>query len=200
MSLFSSEDHFGVDSPKGYIPTTLLRRMFLEAPSMAVGLKRMLSVPRHVSVNMTAVSGEGAGEAVNIELTPNHRFISYPSVNTDIYSHSNRFKSEHFMANSSVDDTYICGSSLYRDRRFEKLLTEKFGSIDEHVFETALKDHFGFPDSVCFHLPDKDREDMSTYPNMCTIACITCNLTKKTLRVCRGTPCSGKFQQFTFTR
>ena len=198
MSLFSSEDFFGVDGPNGYIPVSLLRRLFLESPTYAVGLKRILSVPRHVSINMTAVCGQDSGEAVNIEMTPKHTFTSHPSVLTDIYSHSNRFKSEEFMANTAIRETYLDGSSLYRDRRLERILTDNLGAIDNTVFEEAFKDHFGLPDAVCYHSPLKAREDMSVYPNMCTVASIICDLTNKTVRLCRGQPCSGKFQEFAF--
>lgn len=198
MSLFSSEDFFGVDGPNGYVPVSLLRRLFLESPSYSVGLKRVLSVPRHVSINMTAVCGEADGEAVNIEMTPKHAFTSHPSVLTDVYSHSNRFKSDEFVANTDIRDTYLDGGSLFRDRRFERILQRQLGSIDNKAFEETFKDHFGFPDAICYHSPAKGREDMATYPNMCTIATIVCDLTNKTVRLCKGQPCVGQFQEFAF--
>ena len=196
ISLYSNEDSFGKDGADGYLPISLLIRMFVDSPNLPVGLKRVLSVPRHASINLMVVCSEG--EALNIELTPNDHFIDYPSLQMDIYTHSNRFKSEAFLANSGLKDRHICGSSLVRDRQLERQLNSKFGSIDEKVFENSFKNHNNFPDSLCLHLPEKGRDYMSTTPNVCTIANIAFNLTTKTVRFCRGQPCSGLFKEFKF--
>ncbi|CAG2176107.1 unnamed protein product [Oppiella nova] len=196
MSLFSSEDYFGDDSPKGYIPISLFRRMFLESPNFPVAVKRLIAAPRHVSINMTVATAEN--EAFNIEMTPKNYFVSYPPFETDIITHSNLFKSDSFFANNSVKDTYICGSSLIRDRQMQRGLLDKWGNIDEISFTKAFTNHVGFPDSLCAHIPEKGREDLSTTPNLCTVANIVMNLTTKTLRLCRANPCNGVFYEYTF--
>ncbi|CAG2103098.1 unnamed protein product, partial [Medioppia subpectinata] len=181
MSIFSSDDVFGKDSGSGYIPISLLRRMFLEAPTFPVAIRRLLIAPRHVSVNMTVASAEG--EAFNIEMTPKHYFVSYPPFDTGIITHSNLFKSDAFFANGSVKDTYNCSSSLIRDRQMQRELLKRLGTIDEKSFTDCFKNHLCFPDSLCAHIPEKGREDMSTTPNFCTIANIVMNLTTKRLRL-----------------
>ncbi|CAG2103097.1 unnamed protein product [Medioppia subpectinata] len=158
MSIFSSDDVFGEDSGSGYIPISLFRRMFLEAPTFPVAILRLLVAPRHVSVNMTVASAEG--EAFNIEMTPKHYFVSYPPFDTDIITHSNLFKSVAFFANGSVKDTYNCSSSLIRDRQMQRELLKRLGTIDEKSFTDCFKNHLGFPDSLCAHIPEKGREDM----------------------------------------
>ncbi|XP_054166946.1 uncharacterized protein LOC128964381 [Oppia nitens] len=194
MSLFSSDDFFGKDSPKGYLPIGLLRRLFIESPNLSVGLKRLIGAPRHVSVNMTVASADGL--AINLEMTPTKYFVTYPSKKTDSLTHCNLFKSKSFFADSSVDDTYHCGSSLVRDHQMQRQLLDKWGTIDETSFTDLFKDHVSFPDSVCAHIPVPGREDLSTYPNMCTVANIVMNLTTKTVRICRANPCCGLFQEY----
>lgn len=194
MGLWSSDDHFS-DAPKnGYLPITLLRRMFIEAQTFPVALKRILSVPRHCSVNMIVATAEG--EAINIELTPNHAFLSYPDIGTDVLTHSNHFKSGQFLANNSVKDTVRGGSTLFRDRQVEKTLLKKLTKIDEEVFADAFKNHLGYPDSVCIHVPDKGKEDSSNTPNECTVAHIIFNLSQRKVRLYRGQPCDGLFKDY----
>ncbi|CAG2104795.1 unnamed protein product, partial [Medioppia subpectinata] len=159
MSIFSSDDVFGEDSGSGYIPISLFRRMFLEAPTFPVAILRLMVAPRHVSVNMTVASAEG--EAFNIEMTPKHYFVSYPPFDTDIITHSNLFKSDAFFANGSVKDTYNCSSSLIRDRQMQRELLNRLGTIDEKSFTDCFKNHLGFPDSLCAHTPEKGREDIN---------------------------------------
>ena len=196
MGLWSSDDHFSETSNYGYLPITLLRRMFIEAPTFPVALKRILSVPRHCSVNMIVATAEG--EAINIELTPNHSFISYPSIHSDVLTHSNHFKSDQFMANNSVKDTIKGGSTLFRDRQVEKSLLKKLGKIDEDIFADAFKNHLGYPDSVCIHVPDQGKHDSSNSPNECTVAHIIFNLSQRKVTLYRGQPCDGLFKEYRF--
>lgn len=189
MGLFSSEDHFDENSRTEFLPISLLRRMFVESPTFSVGLKRILSVPRHCSVNMIVATAEG--EAINIEMTPNNHFISYPSIQTDVYTHSNHFKSEGFAANSVLKDTIRGGSTLFRDRQLEKELMKNWKNIDENNFANCFQNHLGFPDSLCQHIPIKGREDTSNLPQDCTVAHITFNLTKRKVRLYWGQPCEG---------
>jgi isopenicillin-N N-acyltransferase-like protein len=194
MGLFCSEDHFENNLRTGYLPISLLRRMFIESPTFAVGIKRLLSAPRHVSVNMIVATAEGEG--LNIELTPNHYFISYPSIKKDIYTHSNHFKSHSFLAKDNIREGSRVGSSLFRDRRLEKGLLKSWPNIDENSFANALKDHLGFPDSLCLHIPESGKENTSTQPNDCTVASLIYNLTQKSVKLCRGQPCYGLFLEY----
>ncbi|CAG2103074.1 unnamed protein product [Medioppia subpectinata] len=197
MGLFSSQDHFDESDKTGqYIPITLLRRIFIEAPTFAVALKRMTSLPRHVSCNMMVATAEG--EAINIELTPHNCFISYPPLETDVYTHSNHFKSSAFMDNQSVKDSFKIGSTHFRDRQLERELMNRWPNIDDHSFIDSFKNHLGFPESLCLHIPDKGKEYTSTSPKECTVANIVYNLTTKTVRLCKGQPCLGNYRKYQF--
>lgn len=194
MGLWSSEDHFKAKSNASYVPVSLLRRMFIEAPTFNTGMKRILSAPRHVSVNMIIATGEGEG--INIELTPNQYFISHPDIERDLFVHSNHFKSQQFLAKDSIVEGSRGSSSLYRDRQLEKGLLSHWGKIDENNTIDCFKNHLGFPESLCFHTPPPGKEFTSSLPNDCTVACIVYNLSKKTLKVCKGQPCVATFIEY----
>jgi len=136
------------------------------------------------------------GEGLNIELTPNQHFISYPSINLDIYTHSNHFKSEAFLANNQIRDGSRDGSTLFRDRQLEKGLVQMWANLDENSFANAFKDHLGFPDSLCSHIPAYGKEYTSTLPNDCTVSTVIYNLTQKSIFLCKGQPCNGLFVQY----
>ncbi|XP_054165123.1 uncharacterized protein LOC128962747 [Oppia nitens] len=198
MGLFASDEQYD-DNGAQYLPVTLLRRMFIEAPSFSVALKRVTWLPRHVAVNMLVATAED--EAINIELTATNVFISYPSIKTGIYTHSNHFKSKGYLCSSSgVKDINRFASSLFRDRQLEKELTKRWPNIDDQSFVDSFKNHLGYPDSLCLHVPNKGKERSSTSPNECTVANIVYNLTKRTVRLCKGSPCAGVYREYRFSK
>jgi isopenicillin-N N-acyltransferase-like protein len=194
MYLWSTEDDFDLkncNNGKGYVPIFLFRRMFIESPTFAIGIHKLTSTPRHVSVNLIIATKEG--EALNIELTPSHYFFDYPN---PILTHSNHFKNVSFLAKDSIKDDMNGASSLFRDKQLERHLQEKIGIIDESVFESGLMNHTGYPESVCYHNAEEGKEWSSLMPDHKTVASVIYNLTQNTFNICKGPPCKGKFIQY----
>ncbi|KAJ6645912.1 hypothetical protein Bhyg_01121, partial [Pseudolycoriella hygida] len=201
MSLWSTGDV--VDSrnkteyPYGWVPITLLRRMFLEAPTFPMGIKRILSVPRHVSNNMVLATAED--EAIDLELTPKNFFLINVPVDKEILSHSNHFKAPGFLARDDIGDNTNGDSTLFRDRRVLKKLYDSWPSITESTFKEAFSDDVGHPNGVCKQTVPDDLRWTTTTPNSSTIGSVIYNLSTKTIQFCKGPPCLGTFKKYTFS-
>lgn len=89
------------------------------------------------------------GFAVDLEATPGEIITVSPV--EGVIAHSNHFLSP--AAQTRVEDTSVqrSPSTLYRHRRSEEVVRNAQGSIDVDTFKLALRDHFGFPDSVWAH-------------------------------------------------
>jgi isopenicillin-N N-acyltransferase-like protein len=199
MSLWSTNEVFSRDSgkyPNGWVPASLLRRMFLEAPTFPLGLRAILATPRHVAMNVILATGED--EALNIELTPDSYFITQVPLEKEILTHSNHFKSEAFKAKDSVAEGSRGGSSLFRDRRVEKVLYKAWPNISEKHFQEGFRDHVGYPNSVCEHSCPKELAWTSAHSTDTTAASVIFNLSKRTMLLCKGPPCQGTYKEYTF--
>jgi isopenicillin-N N-acyltransferase-like protein len=194
MTMFSTDDNLQTNNKNGYLPIDLLRRIFIESPTFSVGIRRITSAPRNSSLNMIVATAEGEG--LSIELTPKQFYISYPSIKKDIYTHSNHFKSESFLAKESIRDAIRGGSSFYRDRQLERRLLKSWPNIDENSFENAFKDHLGYPESLCGHKAEEGNECISNLPDYCTVAAVIYNLNRRSIKLCKGHPCKRNFVEY----
>lgn len=135
------------DQGRTGMPLSMIRRRILSAPNLAKALGAVTSAPRAVSNNMTVASA--AGEAVNLETTPDEVFPLWPDAD-GLFVHSNHFKSE--AARAKLVDRGILGGSpctLYRDRRVEAHLRPHLGALTIEHFKEAFRDDFGAPYAVC---------------------------------------------------
>lgn len=196
MSLWSSADLFQNPSKKRWIPSTLVRRMFLESPNFSIGLRSILRAPVHVSVNMIIATSED--EALNIELTPVGHFTSHVPLEKEIFTHSNHFKSATFVASNDIREGSRGSTSLFRDRRVEKQLLKAWPRITEETFQTAFKDHVGYPNSVCEHAVSDEQAWTSISPKDTTVASIIFNLNQRTLQLATGPPCTESYKSYCF--
>lgn len=196
MGLWSSADTFQRSNGPGWIPVTLLRRMFLESPNFSMGLRAIIRAPRHVSNNLIIATAED--EALNIELTPNDHFITQVPLTKEFLAHSNHFKSFSFLAQNKINEGSRGSTSLFRDHRVEKHFTSAWPRISEETFQTAFKDHVGHPNSVCAHSVGKEMTWTSASPNETTVASIIFNLSQRTLQLSKGPPCTEKYKYYCF--
>ena len=199
MSLWSTNEIYERDPtihPIGWLPVTLVRRMFLESPTFSMGLRAILHAPRHVASSVIIATAED--ETLSLELVPDQYFVQTAPLDKEFMSHSNHFKSEAFQGRDDVREGSRGSSSLFRDRRVAKTLFEFWPNITENTFQTSFKDHVGYPNSVCEHAVDQDPElkQSSAFPSEMTVASVIYNLSKKTLQLCKGPPCSGIFMNY----
>lgn len=194
-------------------PCTALRRLFLEQRNFSDGLKCIARTPRHVSFNLMVSTAENFGMC--LEVTPEKIYQqTLSSVASEPYLlHSNHFQTTSFVNQSQVLDLYSGGSSWYRPERLEVGLKRKAqrSALTENDIINAFSDHFSFPHSLCEHdlgnkpvakIPGVTANDPSAlrrnaFPDpTSTVACAIYNLSQKTVKVCKGPPCQGTFQEF----
>ena len=197
MGLWSTGDIFKrneTENPVGWLPITLIRRIFLESPSFSTGIRNIMRIPRHVSSNIIIATADD--EALNIELTPKNYFVMNVPIEKEFLTHSNHFKAPSFISRDDIREGSRGSTSLFRDRRVEKALNRFWPRITEDSFKEAFKDHAGFPNSVCEHSVPHDLSHISTFPNEATVASIIFNLSQRTLQICKGPPCTGVFHTY----
>ncbi|CAG8890280.1 unnamed protein product [Penicillium egyptiacum] len=183
-------------------PSGSLRRLFLEQSNYSVGLKCIARTPRHVSCNIMVSSADDIGMC--LEVTPRTIFRSVISSGSEkpYLVHSNHFQTSPFLAQTQISDTYLGGSSWYRGKRLEAGLREKAQreNLIERDIVVAFQDHAGYPHSLCEHVVEEqstNQENSGPYSGpTSTVCCVVYNLSKRTVRVCKGCPCEGIFQDF----
>ncbi|KXG54481.1 Peptidase C45, acyl-coenzyme A:6-aminopenicillanic acid acyl-transferase [Penicillium griseofulvum] len=182
-------------------PSGALRRLFLEQSNYSLGLKCIARTPRHVSCNIMVSSADDIGMC--LEVTPSTIFRSVISSTSEkpYLLHSNHFQTGPFLSQTQIADTYLGGSSWYRGERLEVGLrdqAQKENLIEQDIV-AAFQDHAGYPHSLCEHAVEQNSQEENTGPYSgptSTVCCVVYNLSKRTVRVCKGCPCEGIFQDF----
>src|SRR5690606_21947285 len=89
------------------------------------------------------------GEAFDVEAIPDDAFSLEPE--NGVIAHSNHFL--HPGAQATIVDKNVKAhpSTIHREARLRAALNEKRGKLTIADFQEALKDHYGFPVSVCTH-------------------------------------------------
>jgi len=106
--------------------------------------------------------------------------------------HSNHFRS--LVAQAKLKDTGVIQfpDSLYRDHRVRSALAPKRGSITVTDLQEALRDHYGVPESVCRHVPEKVEKG-----TICTVASVVMDVTAGKLWAAPGPVCENDYSQYT---
>ena len=84
------------------------------------------------------------------------------------------------------------GDTLYRNQRARDLLAAKAGELTVADLQEALRDHAGYPLSICRHV-DAERGNSGT----ASIASIVMDVGARTMYVASGPPCSYEYQTVT---
>lgn len=182
-------DADGRDMEKG-IPTTLIRRRVFGRDTYPAALAEIIHTPRSFSGNYLLATAEGEGDAVDIEATPETAYFLLPR--DGLVVHSNHIKG----AGPGYVGSMRPGveNSLYRDRRVEKILRKQAGKIDPPGAMEALKDHFGYPLSVCRH----EEEEKQWHQQWRTNTSVIMDLTSRELWASVGPPCRNEYSRYTF--
>jgi len=179
--LQSSEDfgHSGV-------PITTIRRQILGSPSFAEALGCVINTPRAFSSNHLLGS---SGMALDLEVTPSNVYTLEDE--DGILTHSNHFRSPAALAR--IEDLSIrrLPDSLYREKRLRSLLTHAKGKIDRDTIVGALRDHQGYPRSICRHPAPRSDGSISQ-----TVASIIMDIEDGLVSVAAGPPCEAEYETY----
>ena len=170
------------------VPGTYIRRKILNSPDMHDALDAVFSAQQTFCTNILLTHREGF--AIDIETTPARHGWMYPT--DGLLVHAN-----HFIAfvPEQVAETYrpFSVDSLYRVPRIERVLKRGRGvgtsAEMRELIGTAMRDHFGKPNSVCNH-PDP-RNDRLVQNQ--TIASSIVDLTDGHYYVAAGLPCENEY-------
>jgi isopenicillin-N N-acyltransferase-like protein len=124
--------------------------------------------------------GDASGTIVDIELSGG----SFREIDRRLQAHTNHYLRAPLPADSGATQAMVMKpDSLDRLARLEDLLAT--GNEDEIML--ALRDHDGFPRSICRHEGDG---------GTVTTASIVLHLARREMLVCAGNPCTHPYQLF----
>ena len=172
------------------IPTTFIRRKALSQERYSDVIGTIIHTPRSFSANYLVATSEGDGDSIDIEATPERVYFLYPA--DGMLTHANHFKG----ATPGDFGVIRAGleNSIYRDRRVESILRQKTAALTIENAMEALRDHFGYPDSVCRH-PDKAKP---VHEQWRTNNSIIMDLKSLVLWASGGPPCQYEYAPYGF--
>ena len=173
------------DSYTPGIPFLLKARYVLEQPTLEAGLRFLREHPGPNSGNMLLASKEGL--AVDIECNPWGMNAIHPT--KGILVHSNHFQ---VLPDKGEDiGCLLLPDTFKRTERFTRHLNESRTKTTGEAIEIGVRDHAGFPNSVCRHqdtsLPIEKRWE--------TLVSFYADLTTGSLAYTAGPPCLSTFQK-----
>lgn len=172
------------------MPTPVARRRAMRTRSLEDAHAAIEETPRAHSGNH--VLADAKGFAVSLEATPERVFVVHPL--DGVLAHSN-----HFLSPEAVTTFRDCvreshPDTLVRDCRVRHALQARRGNITVEDIKFALRDHYGFPKSVCRH-PDEDAPPTDVQ----TLASMVMDLTERRLWIAPGLACTGTYTEYSFS-
>lgn len=169
-ALTSKEDGAGMA-----VPGTVIRKKVWESRTLEEACRIQRNAFRTVSTNMLIASRDG--QAVDFECYPGGEDEVLPR--NGIISTGNRFTVNP--GRNRVEDP-----DIDRGKRLRELLEEYGGRVDENTLKEILKDHKGYPSSICRHI---------SYDHS-TVYSIIINLTDSRVYICPGNPCEFEYEEY----
>jgi isopenicillin-N N-acyltransferase-like protein len=173
-----------IDDPKGWgdgLPRYLLSRLVLAEESAGNAVQAVLKPPRAASRNL--LIADSGGDCVDIELLVKEAALLRTENN--LLLHANHLEVPEFLSREEPSE-----NSLLRRQRIQDLFENAESLIDISDIQQLLRDHGNTPNSLCAH-PFEGRD-------IETVAAVIGNLTEKSFYVCKGPPCKGHFEKFSF--
>ena len=172
------------------VPQPIIRRKILESSDMQTALRAVFDSRQSLCTNLLITHRDGF--AIDLETTPDRHGWMYPT--DGLLVHTN-----HFIAfiPEQVAATYrpFSVNSLWRLPRLTAVLAAARRATDSAgvrgAIQTALRDHFAYPNSVCKH---GDANTQGTDVNQ-TIASSMVDLTTGEYWLAAGSPCEGEYER-----
>ena len=159
------------------VPSTFVRRKLLTLDHLEKMVALIRKAPRSVSVNYCIASREN--RAADIEAVPGQPVRFDPT--NGIVTHAN-----HLLVNRDLD---ISTAKRFRGERLYELLNQKIGEITTEYIMECLRDHEGYPQSLCSHATENGKLWQ-------TNASLIYDLDAGKAWVCYGPPCEGEYKEY----
>lgn len=174
----SNSLHSSLDFRGAGIPSTFVRRKLLTLDRLEDMVALIRRAPRTVSVNYCIASREN--QTADIEAVPGQPVRFDPT--NGIVTHAN-----HLLVNRDLDTST---AKRFRGERLYELLSRKTGEITTEYIMECLRDHEGYPQSLCSHVTEGGKLWQ-------TNASLIYDLDERRAWVCYGPPCEGEYKEYT---
>lgn len=160
-------------------------REILDSERMDSAIGSLIADDRVCSANV--ILAHESGEMMNLELAPER--ANYLQPDDGVLVHTN-----HVEDTTAMDSEFekLIPDTLCRAPRLRRLLTEGTDEVSEADIETALRDHVGYPNSICRH-PNVDDPELDRLE---TGGSFLMDLDEKRLRGTDGPPCEHDYVEF----
>ncbi len=160
-------------------------REILEATRLDRAVGSVIDRPRTCSANF--LLGHRDGEIIDVEAAPESAAYIYPD--DHVLTHAN-----HFERCDGVESRLerLIPDSLCRGPRLRRLLETGRGSIDEESLQSALRDHFDEPASICRHVDPDDPPEEREQTNVSVVL----DLEDRSLCATAGPPCERSYHRY----
>lgn len=175
------------DGARDGVPVPVIRRRILASRGISQALRAVIQAKRAYSQNY--LIADAAGQAISLEATPDETFAIFPE--SGLLTHANHFRSVAAQARYSDRALLRWPDSLYRDQRLSELLGPERGRITRAHLESAYRDHYGFPESICRHPSDERTRD-----SISTVAALIIDLTSRRMWAAPGPVCENVFAEY----
>jgi isopenicillin-N N-acyltransferase-like protein len=169
------------DDVRAGVPRLVLVRAILDAPSLLEAQWIGMEDERASSYNNILI--HASGEAVQLEGSATDVGISHPGKEGLLW-HSNAYLKDEMREHEGKPPEDLV-SPLNRTRQAGRLLKENLGHIDHEVMTQILRNHAGYPMSLCRH------EKVS-----CTCFSAIIEPVAQALWIALGHPCKSEYTRF----
>lgn len=168
------------------VPLHMKMRAALDAEHISEAYEAVAKVPSAVGANLILTSGDGV--ALSAEVTPNGVDAILPE--NGVIAHTNHLLSP-ILRQKSPDNWRSWGSTFVRLCRLKELLRDREDIDKEYLFQ-VMRDHGGYPHSICYHPEGEDADICSMASNYSLVM----DTTKKAAYFCAGQPCKGNYKEY----
>lgn len=178
-----------LDRGRPGIPYHVLLRMLLNAPTLEAARAAILASDRSASANYLV--GSADGRAFDAETAPGGADTAFfTELGEGVLAHTNHFTCAPAFADVGGQNW---PDSTVRMDRMGALLAERSGELTPRLLAERLRDHEGFPNSLCRH-PDPDAPSVE---QAMTVASWIVDLTERVALAAGGPPCEESFEPVT---
>ena len=174
------------DSRPG-VPYTFILRRALAQTRLSEALNTIWAAHRASGINY--MMADSTGEIVSLETTATDGDVLHAL--DEYIGHSNHYVHPRLAAAYSASRPYD-GDSYIRWGRVNKLLKQQCGALTVDRLRDILRDHCGYPHSICRHPVD----GLGELRTGNTVASLLMDLRNLTLWAATGNPCEHPYEEF----
>ncbi len=168
------------------VPLHVRMRRVLEADNLSEAYRRAAVTPIPVPVNLILTHKDGL--SLSLELDPEGVDVILPE--NGVIVHTNHYYGPRMRLNHAHNSI---GSTYMRLQRMNYLMRSKKDLTAEDLMG-FLRDHAGFPTSICVH-PHPDTPESELPYSGSTNHAFVCDLTDGRFFFVAGNPCEGEFEE-----